>query len=358
MGVMQKALETYDAMAALAGVYEENREPLSPIGHIVTRAEIEITIDAEGHFVEVQPAQKDLKIIIPVTEKSAGRTNSPAPHALCERLSYLLGNDAEKFKLYVDGLKQWVASEYTHPKAEAVLKYVSGRTMAADLAQAAITAKTESSMVCWRVIGLGDGSGPVWTDMPLMKAYQAYYISQKAETPKVCMLTGEETFAACQHLKGVFSNDSNAKIISANDSSDFTYRGRFIEPEEALTVGYIASQKAHNALKWIISNQGTVQGDRVFVCWNPQGYAMPRPMPQRFRIIPFIEKTCAARLPDIVKTGCHQCRWWWHPLMQPPPGDWRLPITMNCWGLIFWSVWHTGMKPAAGRMISGACIRR
>lgn len=34
MGIMQKALETYDAMQALAGIYEEGKEPLAPIGHI------------------------------------------------------------------------------------------------------------------------------------------------------------------------------------------------------------------------------------------------------------------------------------------------------------------------------------
>lgn len=37
MGLLQKALETYDAMEAWAGRYEEDKEPLAPIGHIVTK---------------------------------------------------------------------------------------------------------------------------------------------------------------------------------------------------------------------------------------------------------------------------------------------------------------------------------
>lgn len=49
MGLLQKALETYEAMEALAGIYEEGKEePLAPIGHIVTKAQIEVTINAEG----------------------------------------------------------------------------------------------------------------------------------------------------------------------------------------------------------------------------------------------------------------------------------------------------------------------
>ena len=90
------------------------------------------------------------------------------------------------------------------------------------------------------------------------------------------MLTGEDTHITWQHLKGAFSLNGNAKIISANDSANFTYRGRFAEPEEAASVGYLASQKAHNALKWLISTQGTIQGGRAFVCWNPQGRTVPQ----------------------------------------------------------------------------------
>ena len=42
MGLLQRAIETYDANAALAGVYRDKREPLAPIGHVLTSAHIEI----------------------------------------------------------------------------------------------------------------------------------------------------------------------------------------------------------------------------------------------------------------------------------------------------------------------------
>lgn len=279
MGLLQKALETYEAMEKIVGIYEEGKEePLAPIGHIVTKAQIEVTINADGEFKGAKLADKDKKIIIPVTEESSGRTNSPAAHPLCEQLGYLLGDDEGKFDLYINNLTQWCQSAYAHPKAKAVLAYIQQRTLRSDLINAGISLDKEKDMVCWRVLGFGiSDHSAVWEDVDLMKAYSSYYLSQKQGETNLCMLTGEDTHITWQHLKGAFSLNGNAKIISANDSSNYTYRGRFAEPEEAASMGYLASQKAHNALKWLISTQGTTQGGRAFVCWNPQGRAVPTP---------------------------------------------------------------------------------
>ena len=287
MGLLQKAIETYEAMEGLVGIYEEGKEePLAPIGHIVTKAQIEVTINADGEFISAKLADKDKKIIIPVTEESAGRTSSPAAHPLCEQLGYLLGDDEVKFDLYINGLTQWCRSGYAHPKARAVLAYACKRTLRDDLNNAGLSADKEKDMVCWRVIGLViEDRTAVWEDVALMKAYSSYYLSQKQGETNLCMLTGEDAYITWQHLKGAFSLNGNAKIISANDSANFTYRGRFTEPEEAASVGYLASQKAHNALKWLISTQGTIQGGRAFVCWNPQGRPVPKPtLPFCFQI--------------------------------------------------------------------------
>lgn len=278
MGLLQKAIETYDAMEGLAGVYEEGREPLAPVGHIVTRAQIEVTITAEGQFVGARAADREQKIIIPVTEDSAGRTSAPAAHPLCEQLGYLSGRDADKLQLYLEGLEKWVKSAHTHPKAAAVWAYVSGRTLLADLTSAGLSAEKDKDMICWRVVGLGtEQDTAVWKDRSLMNAYTAFYLSQLNGEKQVCMLTGQAGFVTWKHMKGAFSLNGNAKIISANDSANFTYRGRFEAPEEAASVSYLASQKAHNALKWLISTQGTIQGNqRAFVCWNPRGIPVPK----------------------------------------------------------------------------------
>ena len=283
MGLMQKALETYDAMSAWAGVTVENRETLAPVGHITAKAKIEITLDADGGFVQARAV--DEKIVIPATEKSAGRSGTkPAAHPLCEQIGYLLPGNEEKFRLYTQQLEQWANSRYGSPKLNAILNYVRRGTLQTDLVRAGLlqmdekgAVKNEKDMVRWIVNGVGEESGPVWTDLRLLRGFGKFYLESRAGTDNcLCMFTGEETLGAAQHLKGVVPMHGNAKIISGNDTSNFTYLGRFADAGEAATVGYIASQKAHNALKWLVCNDGYSFGSRTVVCWNPQGLEVPK----------------------------------------------------------------------------------
>lgn len=286
MGLLQKAVETYDTMSHRAGVmYEEEQEPLAPISHIMTRANIEITLDQNGTFISSRAVGKEeAKIIIPVTEESAGRTSAPCAHPLCDQLGYVSPYDETKHTLYVKSLSEWANSECSHPKLRPILNYVQGGTILADLSAAGLVQFTpeggpmnEKLMVCWVVNGLGEAlNGPCWTDQTLMKAFIDYSRSKRADTSRVlCMVSGEMEHPAEQHPKGIVPINGNAKLISANDSSGFTYRGRFDEAAQAATVGYTASQKAHSALRWLIANQGVPFGGRTFLCWNPQGIQLP-----------------------------------------------------------------------------------
>ena len=98
MGLFQKAVETYDAMQELAGVKVEGKETLAPIGYMITTANIEITVDADGNFVRAK--RMDEKIPIPCTEKSSGRSSAPAAHPLCDNLTYVSDINAEKHSVY------------------------------------------------------------------------------------------------------------------------------------------------------------------------------------------------------------------------------------------------------------------
>lgn len=277
MSLFQRALETYDVLAAHAGIYDANEEePLAPVSHIIAKVNIIITIDADGKLSAIRRAVKKQKIVIPATEDSASRTRAPAAHPLCEQLGYLLTDDREKHFLYMHELSAWAESEYSHPKVRAVYRYMERGTLRADLYAAGLGAAGAKELVCWCVIGLGMASGPVWMDVSLMKAYSTYYLSTLQEREQQrCMLTGEMCPATRKHLKGVFALHGNAKLISANDSDGFTFRGRFAEPEEAAAMGYVASQKVHNAIKWLISGHGSVQGNRAFVCWASNGSKVP-----------------------------------------------------------------------------------
>lgn len=301
MGLLQKAIETYDAMEKLAGIYEEGKEPLAPIGHIVTKAQIEITIDVDGNFIEAKAADKDLKIIIPVTEKSAGRTSTTiAPHPLCDKLQYFLKTNSKHIKAYIQQLQDWYDSPYSHPKLGAILKYVNSKSIQDDLINSLLIKKDETeeeSFICWRVIGLSiNEKSAVWEDTTLMNAYIHYRNSIIPDNPILCMLTGNYDFPCVNHSKKIHPKYFNAKIISTNDKKNFTYRGRFELPSEAVSVGLIASEKAHNALKWVIGNSAERNGGRIFCCWNPQGRTVPiptlplfAPQPESKHFMPFAE---------------------------------------------------------------------
>jgi len=292
MGLLQKAVETYDAMAHRAGmIHEEEREPLAPVSHIVVRAQIEITLDQDGKFLSARAVEKDApKIIIPTTEGSAGRTVKAAelPHPLCDYLRYLLPYARTEYGCYVKQLSDWAASEFSMPKLRAILHYVQGGTILKDLSGAGliqldptgrpVDEKAEKLMVCWTVNGLGEGaSGSCWTDQALMKSFSDYIAATRTDTPPVlCMVSGQLEAPSAQHPKGIVPASGNAKLISANDSSGFTYRGRFSEGWQAATVSYTASQKAHCALRWLVANQGVSFGGRTFLCWNPQGCPPPK----------------------------------------------------------------------------------
>ena len=287
MGLLQQACATYDFHRDLVGVWEEGKEPLSPCSHATVRADICITVNQDGKFVMAEAVDKhDPKIIVPSTEASSSRTSTTiAPRPLCEQLRYLSPRNQEHYQKYVQQLKNWTNSEFSHPKLRPILDYVEGQTIVNDLLDAKLIEckdgkiENEKALICWRVVGLGEeNSGPCWTDPALFQSFDCYYQNWKNnEMPILCMVTGEMTPAAKQHMKGIVSLHGNAKLISSNDSSNFTYRGRFTSPAETTTVGYAASQKAHNALKWLITNQSVSYGGRFFVCWEPETLSLPRP---------------------------------------------------------------------------------
>lgn len=294
MGLMQKAVETYDCHAALAGVPDAMRETLTPISHIVQNAQIEVTIDANGNFISAAAVVKDkkserdeTKTIIPATYKSSIRAKSPCAHPLSDKLSYLIPSSTERHDLYLKQLSDWANSEYSHPKVMAVLKYIESESLLDDLernglvtkdSNGELDARYDDDFVRWRVTG--DGAvAPCWEDKSLIEAFIAYSeMLRDGSDSALCMITGEVLPIIEKHPKGVVSASYGAKLISANDSSNFTYRGRFAEPSQAATISYVASQKAHNALRWVVANQGVIIGGRTFVCWNPKGKDVPNAM--------------------------------------------------------------------------------
>lgn len=64
-------------------------------------------------------------------------------------------------------------------------------------------------------------------------------------------------------------------MISSNDTSGFTFRGRFRTSRDAASISYEASQKAHNALKWLIAKQGYSIDGKTFLVWGTEDTSLP-----------------------------------------------------------------------------------
>ena len=178
MSLFQKALETYDASVEYSGAEIEGHQILAPLFHRVREPAIEITLNRDGSLDMLKPwdeknkwkdkrgkeHSKVVKIIIPVTEKSNGRTSAPEPNPLCEELGYLFPQGKEKYSKYIEQLSSWAASEHTHPFLQPVLAYVKSGSIVNDVHRAGIkgvfeedgnlSEKGKKMLVCWKVHGI------------------------------------------------------------------------------------------------------------------------------------------------------------------------------------------------------------
>lgn len=288
MGLMAQAYNTYCAMEKqYVGVYGEAKEPLVPVSHQIVKADLEITLDPEGNLLDARQVDpKEAATIIPVTEQSAGRTGDTCcAHPLCDQLRFFSPRYPAKYEAYLTQLHHWEGSLYSHPKLSAIAGYVEKGCILEDMSRLGLISLDEKGMptkekllVRWRVeAGTEGNTAACWQDRTLFQAFIDYYAAGQKSDPVYCMVSGKYALPANQHPKKIINICANAKLISANDTSGFTYRGRFQTDAQAMTMSYEASQKIHSALHWLSANQGVAIGGRTFLCWNPQGIEIPKP---------------------------------------------------------------------------------
>lgn len=288
MGLMTQAYNTYCAMEKqYVGVYGEAKEPLVPVSHQIAKADLEITLDSEGNLLDARQVDpKEATTIIPVTEQSAGRTGDTCcAHPLCDQLRFFSPRYPAKYEAYLTQLHRWEGSPYSHPKLSAIAGYVEKGSILEDMSRLGLISLDEKGMptkekllVRWRVEAGTEGNvAACWQDRTLFQAFIDYYAAGQKSDPVYCMVSGKNALPANQHPKKIINICANAKLISANDTSGFTYRGRFQSDAQAMTMSYEASQKIHSALHWLSANQGVAIGGRTFLCWNPQGIEIPKP---------------------------------------------------------------------------------
>lgn len=84
----------------------------------------------------------------------------------------------------------------------------------------------------------------------------------------MCYATAKQAVCTYKHPSKVLNAGDKGKLFSSNDEAGFTFRGRFLNKEQAVSIGYEFSQKMHNALKWLIERQGVSIGSMVLVVWS------------------------------------------------------------------------------------------
>ena len=322
MSWLLKLFETYERCS---GHEPDGAPKLMPIGHTPQQAHIEIALDGLGNLKRAAVISK-VETVMPATEKSATRASGEAAHPLAEKVQYVAkdypafgGKKKGYFPGYLKQLEAWCDSSSTHPKARAVLAYVRKGTVVSDLVeQQVLSARSGVLLTNW------DGDGPeppifkqltakkdgdtkskdqgdalirwvvetepgepatdTWTDPALHRSWEVFYASQLTQRG-TCAVTGlSDSLVASQHPARLRNAADKAKLLSSNDTSGYTFRGRFRDADEALSVGFEVTQKAHNALRWLIARQSYRNEEQVIVSWSVGGEEIPDPFMDSLRL--------------------------------------------------------------------------
>lgn len=292
-------------------VYENNcgkmdeKVVLLPLFHSTAKAQIEVTLSETGSFVTSNriESKDDTITIIPVTEDSGSRGAGVNPHPFADKLLYIAGDytryaadaqeeDRQYYQAYIKQLQEWNDSEDTHPAVKAVFEYLKKETLIRDLVEShslILDEQTGKLKEKEKISGIAQEDAFVrfriqysdlltesktWKDRSLYECYCGY--NQKLlKNIQLCYATGKIAPCTYKHPSKIRNAGDKAKLISTNDESGFTYRGRFTSKEQAVSVSYDFSQKTHNALKWLIEKQGVSIGTMALVMWSSNLQPLP-----------------------------------------------------------------------------------
>jgi len=331
MSWMQALARTYDLVPVerigkkesdADGAPDEDGAVLLPICHTTNQVQIEVRLSSSGDFLGASVIDpKQATTIIPCTEESGGKTGiRPTNHPLADKLQYLAGDfcdfggevtsgflsdPLEPYRNYISDLETWCASGHSHPKARVVLAYSQKGRLIRDLAKAKILhlgkdgkllhtwpgetgdeppifklmkgqSTQQNAFVRWKVAIPGILDDTTWRDSSLWKSWADYYASTRSQSG-FCYASGRIMTLAEQHPAKIRNSGDKAKLVSSNDSSGFTFRGRFIDADQACVVGFETTQKAHNALRWLFARQGDWKSGLVTWALSPESMAVIPP---------------------------------------------------------------------------------
>ena len=326
MSWMQKLYRTYEY------VQEQglNDEDLALPFHMSKAVHLKVILNDKAELVGAERFEVKKQVPIQVTEKSSKRAGSAiAPYALHDGLQYiaktagnyltieylskvaekdngkkwkefLAGTDEDKqkfadrekakykdcFEFYEKQLSGW--NEFGNLKeVKFVLQYIQKGSLIEDLLEKQIFSFKDNILsagkddpfsltIVWAVEISNDLHSDLWNKPCIQSRWIEYQESliQKGRHKSLCCITGDLDYPTEAYPK----INGNAKLVSANDDTGFTFRGRFYGDKDngdkselgsqAVILGKNASQKAFSALKWLINRQGIRNGKQVILAWS------------------------------------------------------------------------------------------
>ena len=323
MSWIQKLYDTYESCSS-----ETHPDSPNPISHTTQMAHIEIVIDDQGNFrkgrARVLESKEDQRTLIPCTEESGGRAGTkPKNHPLCDKLQYVAG-DFDKYGGKVTSgftakpsephysfqklLGKWKDSSFNHPMVTAIYWYIKKGTVISDLISDGVLPTVRNGTAVkvsetfegdkktappiFRILPQGqvpmdafvrfrvEGDYPetaTWESESLVQSWISFY-ETLLNTEGFCAVTGKEKAKLAENHPAKLRHDGDkAKLISSNDLTGYTFRGRFLSAEQAAGISFDVTQKAHSALQWLIRRQAFRSGDQVLVSWATSGKPIPNP---------------------------------------------------------------------------------
>ena len=255
--------DTYDRLSDIIGIPDNDGNILLPPYHWSVNTHICVTIDGDGNFRNAEAIKQNIPI--PCTEDSSSRSGkSTFPHPLHDQIGFLALDENKRFA-YLAQLEKWSAH---HPKVNAVFKYVSHNTLISDLRMSDIKTDDPKLFVCFSVEYSPDDRTPhLWMDNTVAAAWHEFCETSQTKDFSLCYVTGNTEAIRSKHPKGINPSVNGAKLISCNDESNYTYKGRFMKSWQANAVSVKASHQAHAMLKYLIATQGYKCDTQAIIAW-------------------------------------------------------------------------------------------
>lgn len=275
MSWIQKLCDTYDYAVTTEAVTDAHN-PLPEVGFVRENVAIEVTLSAEGNFIDAEVVSEERQeTVIPCTLVSGmARQGTPKLHPIVNSVEYLGTEDQ------LNTLETWCRDSNVPREIMVLRKYLVNGTLQSDLENSLLKKGCKWSLKDNVRFCIIDGSLEhleLCQRNNVKQSWRTFFNSEYlVNTPnQVCYVTGKLLPVAVKHP---YISGSSILIPMSKGKCGGNCVGHFEgEPQEAVSVSCEATIKAHNAWKWLAARQGTHVFGMTFAAWDTRGFQLPNP---------------------------------------------------------------------------------